>query len=154
MAVNSMATADATIRYRLTPLQRTLPFLAGGLLGSALVEGVMWANGIAPLASMTRQLLIASISAALLNLVASRNYGVTVTPQAAIVHNARRRLINWVDIQGVEVEDFIGSRTIVLIDTTAKRIRLRAPLSLLDDRFDEKRQVIEACWRAHRERVN
>jgi hypothetical protein len=46
-----------------------------------------------------------------------RKFGITLTPSAAIVHNLRRRIARWSEVQAITIESLLGSRTIVLYDT-------------------------------------
>ena len=74
-------------------------------------------------------------------------FGITLTPDAAIVHNLRRRVIPWSAIQDVTIETFRGGPTIVLREAQ-RRTHLWAPVSGFrrGSRFEEEyRLIIE--WR-------
>jgi len=76
--------------------------------------------------------------------------GITLTPDAAIVHNLRSRVIPWSAIQDVTIETFRGSRTIVLREAQ-RRTRLRAPVSAFrrGSRFEEEYRLIIERRLAH-----
>lgn len=137
------------IRYRLTRLQRLLPvapsivmvtafqallWLDGGPFGPVLVTGLlMW--GVLPMV-----------------VLALTPFGVTLTPSAAIVHNLRRRTIPWSNVQAIQIESLLGSRTIVIYEGGGRRTRLRAPITgfpIWDRSFEEKFDTIGRWWLDH-----
>lgn len=80
-------------------------------------------------------------------------FGVTLTESAAVVRNLRRRTIPWADIQSIQIEPVMGTRTVVLYETNGRRTRLRAPSTgflAWDRRFEEKFHVIGQWWLTHR----
>jgi hypothetical protein len=79
-------------------------------------------------------------------LIFTMSLDVTLTPRGVIVRGAGGRLIDWSDITDVSVEKAFGNRRVVLTRTAGKRVRLHAPQSYLDRRFDEKFQAIHSCW--------
>ncbi|MEW1776216.1 hypothetical protein [Streptomyces sp. NPDC086777] len=145
------ATPPDHIRYRLTPLQRLLPVLPGfvvvvpsqvllllndGSLASALVPGLVIWGVLLPLA-----------------LIASRRFGVTLTPTAAVVHNFRRRTVPWANVQAIQISSLLGSRTVVIYEAGGRQTRLRAPMTgfLSWDRdFEEKFHTVGRWWLQHR----
>lgn len=141
------------IRYRLTPLQGmlpTLPMAAAGVF-IMLVETLEWVNGessnpgIVPFGLWTALPLV--------GLIASRLFGVTLTESTAIVHNLRRRTIQWPNVQAIRIEPFQGARTIVIYEAGGRRTRLRAPSTGFlnwDRRFEEKFHTIGRWWLDHR----
>jgi len=79
--------------------------------------------------------------------------GITLTADTAIVHNIRRRRIAWANVQGIQIEPYMGCRTIVIYEANGRRTRLRTPtVGFLnwDKRFDEKYHTIGQWWLAHR----
>ncbi|MDQ0762213.1 hypothetical protein [Streptomyces canus] len=86
-------------------------------------------------------------------LIAGRYFGVTLTQSTAVVHNLRRRTIQWADIQAILIEPFQGTRTVVIYEADGRRTRLRAPITGFlswDSGFDEKFQTIGTWWLEHR----
>lgn len=86
-------------------------------------------------------------------LITSRSFGVTLTPAAAVVHNFRRRPIQWSDVQAIQIESLLGSRTVVIYEAGGRSTRLRAPSTgfLSWDRgFEEKFHTIGRWWLDHR----
>ncbi|MGW0964787.1 hypothetical protein [Streptomyces sp. NPDC002516] len=81
-----------------------------------------------------------------------RYFGITLTPEAAVVHNLRRRTIPWTDVAEVAVEPSSGGWRVVLCETDGRRTPLRMPNSAFlsrDRRFDEKAATIRDWWLAH-----
>jgi hypothetical protein len=79
--------------------------------------------------------------------------GITLTADAAVVHNLRRRTITWDRIAAVAVEPFMGAHSVVLYETDGRRTRLRKPSTgfmAADPRFAEKVAVIHGWWMARR----
>jgi hypothetical protein len=80
-------------------------------------------------------------------------FGVTLTESAAVVRNLRRRTIPWADIQSIQIESIMGTRTVVLYEANGRSTRLRAPSTgflAWDRRFEEKFHVIGQWWLTHR----
>jgi hypothetical protein len=77
-------------------------------------------------------------------------YGVKLTHNCLVVLGNRRREIAWRDIIGLEIRKAAGIRTVVVAVSDGRRIVLRAPMSLLDRRFDHKVQVLTDRWAAGR----
>jgi hypothetical protein len=80
--------------------------------------------------------------------VLNRYVGVTLTSEAAVVHNLRRRTIPWANVSEVAVERFAGGRRVVLYETGGRRTPLRMPSSgflARDRRFDDKVETIRAA---------
>lgn len=138
------------IRYRLTRLQRLLPMLPG-IIAMAF-QVLLWSDGgpsrpvVVPVLLMWGVLLP-------LALIASRTFGVTLTPSAAIVRNLRRRTIPWSNVQAVQIESLFGSRTVVIYEAGGRRTRLRAPITGFlswDRSFEDKFHTIGRWWLHHR----
>nr|WSY53555.1 hypothetical protein OG999_27815 [Streptomyces sp. NBC_00886] len=88
-----------------------------------------------------------------LDVVLPSYFGITLTPSAAVVRNLRRRTIPWADIQGVQIESILGTRSVVLHEADGRRTRLRAPFTgflAWDRHFEEKFHVIGRWWLDHR----
>jgi hypothetical protein len=87
--------------------------------------------------------------------VLGRYFGVTLTAEAAIVHNVRRRTIPWNRVAAVKVENFSGGRRIVLYEADGRRTPLRMPSTgyrSRDRHFEEKAATIRDWWFTHRQR--
>ncbi|MCP3819298.1 hypothetical protein NLX86_14660 [Streptomyces sp. A3M-1-3] len=145
------ALARERIRYRLTVLQRTLPLLPGAAI---IVAGqiLFWAEG-GPAGPVLVTGLVLWLVAPLVAVVSSSAFGITLTTSAAVVHNFRRRVIPWSDVQAIRIEPLMGSRTVVLHEANGRRTRLRAPMTGFlswDRRFEEKFHTIGRWWLDHR----
>lgn len=142
----SKGLAPERIRYRLTHLQRLLPVLPA-IVGMAPFQILIWLDGgrVGP-----------PLAAALLPfvlLIASRPFGVTLTQSAAVVHNLARRTIPWADVQAIQIESSLGTRTVVIYEASGRRTRLRAPITGFlswDRTFEEKFHPIGRWWLDHR----
>ncbi|MFD4556001.1 hypothetical protein ACFWP5_17060 [Streptomyces sp. NPDC058469] len=80
-------------------------------------------------------------------------FGITLTPSAAVVRNVRRRTIPWSDIQAIQIESTLGTKSIVLHEANGRRTRLRAPTTgfpVWDRHFEEKFHTIGTWWLTHR----
>ncbi|MFD8739519.1 hypothetical protein ACFV06_32040 [Streptomyces sp. NPDC059618] len=80
------------------------------------------------------------------------HFGISLTPEAAVVHNMRRRTIPWTDVAEVAVEPITGGRRVVLYEWDGRRTPLRMPSSAFlsrDPRFDEKAATIRSWWLAN-----
>ncbi|WP_392667618.1 hypothetical protein [Streptomyces sp. LN785] len=144
------AAASERIRYRLTRLQRVVFVLpmAGVLLGTQIWDWMTWE----PSGSQVVTTIGVGVGMPLAVLVASRPFGVTLTPSAAVVHNLRRRTILWTDVQAIRVEPYQGARSVVIYEVGGRRTRPRAPITgfLQWDRgFEEKFHTISRWWLDH-----
>jgi len=78
-------------------------------------------------------------------------YGISLTPEAAVVHRLRRRTIPWSRVAAVQTEDFnLRGRRVVLYEVDGRRTPLRMPSTAFlawDRKFDAKAEAIEAWWR-------
>ncbi|MEV7244105.1 hypothetical protein AB0N92_23060 [Streptomyces sp. NPDC093248] len=140
------AVPPAHIRYRLTPLQCLLSMLPGIIIVASQI--LFWLDGGPSGLYLVSELLVWCVVP-----IASRLFGVTLTPSAAIVHNLRRRTIPWSSVQAIQIESLLGSRTVVIYEAGGRRTRLRAPItaSLNRDRcFEEKFHTIGRWWLDHR----
>jgi hypothetical protein len=82
--------------------------------------------------------------------VLSPHYRVELSDNFLVVRGSGHRDIAWRDIIGLEVRKTAGVRTVVVHVSDGRRIPLRAPISLLDRRFDDKAQVLVDWWTARR----
>ncbi len=145
------ATPPERIRYRCTCLQRVLPVLPllVVVVGIRLVDwmiGKLAGSGIAESLGTWAALPLAL-------LIVGQYFGVTLTESTAIVHNLRRRTIQWSNVQAVRVERIQGAQTVVIYEAGGRRTRLRAPITgfLSWDRgFEEKFRTIGRWWLDHR----
>jgi hypothetical protein len=145
------------IRYRAT-WQQALPLTVslGAVVLMQLSDLSPWADqgqGVPVLPFGSRALALALPCFILLELWALNRYvGLTLTPEAAVVHNLRRRTIRWTDVSDVAVEPFAGGRRVVFYETNGQRTPLRMPTTgfLSRDRgFDDKVATIRGWWRAN-----
>ncbi len=145
------AVPPKALRYRSTRLQRVLPVLPllGVVMGTRIWEWVAGALSGAEVAKTS------GTWAALLFvlLITNRRFGVTLTQSTAIVHNLRRRTIQWDDVQAIRIEAVLGNRTVVIYEAGGRRTSLRAPLTgflFWDREFEEKFHTIGRWWLDHR----
>ncbi|MFD4503304.1 hypothetical protein [Streptomyces sp. NPDC058457] len=137
------------IRYRLTPLQ-SLPSVAPAIIITA-VQVLFWLDD-GPFGPVIASLLMWGVLLPVV-LVTSRRLGVTLTPSAAIVHNLRRRTVPWSNVQAIQIESLLGSRTVVIYEAGGRCTRLRAPITGFlswDRSFEEKFHTIGRWWLDHR----
>ncbi|MFE9765766.1 hypothetical protein ACFYPC_14760 [Streptomyces sp. NPDC005808] len=97
-----------------------------------------------------RSCLSAAVIASIVFPFLPPHYGVELTPNSLVVLGNRRREIAWRDIIGLEIRKTAGIRTVIVAVSDGRRIVLRAPMSLLDRRFDHKIQVLTDWWVAGR----
>ncbi|WP_159064505.1 hypothetical protein [Streptomyces olivochromogenes] len=145
------------VRYRAS-WQQSLPL--GLILGAAMLmqlsNPLLWAHqrpGLPGLPFDSRVLAMVLLFFVSLELwVLSRYVGVTLTSEAVVVHNLRRRTIPWANVAEVAVEPFTGGRRVVLYETDGRRTPLRMPSSGFlsrDRRFDDKVATIRSWWLAN-----
>ncbi len=146
------------VRYRAVPRQilpLAVTFAAVSI--SWVLEWLAWRIGPGGRTSVT--VASAAFPVIMLSVFAGevwllgRWVGVTLTADAAIVHNLRRRTITWDRITAVRVERFLGSQRIVLYEMSGRRTPLRMPITGFmsrDPRFAEKTAVIQQWWIARR----
>lgn len=136
--------------FRLGVMQTAAPVLVGGLVGTALAYVLVAATG----GRMTAGELWAWVSAAVVASVVvpplPPHYRVELHDDCLVVRAGGRRDVAWRDIIGLEVRKTAGVRTVVVQVSDGRRIPLRAPMSLLDHRFDDKAQVLTGWWAARR----
>ncbi|MFE9307825.1 hypothetical protein ACFYM5_08995 [Streptomyces sp. NPDC006706] len=138
------------IRYRLTRLQRLWPMLPSTIIMASQI--LFWLDGGPFRPALVSILLTWGVLLPMV-LIASRIFGVTLTPSAAIVHNLRRRTIPWSNVQAIRIESLFGSRTVVIYEAGGRRTRLRAPITGFlswDRSFEEKFHTIGRWWLDHR----
>lgn len=81
-------------------------------------------------------------------------YGITVTPESAVINGVRKRVIDWRDIADISVENWYGYRTVVIKEFSGQSFRLAAPSSFfLDQNFEDKVSTIRAHWQARRNQI-
>lgn len=139
------------IRYRLTLLQRVVPLLPAALFVVG-AQFLIWVDG-GPLGPVLVTALVLWVAAPLLVVVTSAHFGIALTAPAAVVHNLRRRVIPWSDIQAIQIESLLGSRMVVIHEAGGRRTRLRAPITGLlswDRGFEGKFHAIGRWWLDHR----
>ncbi|MER0429885.1 hypothetical protein ABR748_37805 [Streptomyces microflavus] len=144
------STGGAAPTFRLGVVQTATPLLGGGLVGTVLAYVLVAAAG----GRMTAGELWTCVSAAMLASVVvpvlPPHYRVELSEDFLVLHGGRHRDIAWRDIIGLEVRKTAGVRTVVVHMSDGRRVPLRAPMSLLDRRFDDKAQVLMDWWTARR----
>jgi hypothetical protein len=136
----------AMIRYRATLLQRVVVVLGGLTLGLAFGYVLIVTHGGTPSRAEITQVLIALPVATLVSLISWPGYGITLTPESAIIHLGRERVMDWRRVADISVENEFGFRFVVIRGLDGKRVRLYAPIGFLDREFDEKVKVVRAYW--------
>ncbi|MFK0157756.1 hypothetical protein ACIQVK_37535 [Streptomyces sp. NPDC090493] len=145
------ATSPEHVRYRLTKFQRLLPALPGFAVVVPF-QVLIWLEDGTFDSTVLPALLTWGVLVPLLQ-IATRGFGVTLTPTTAVVHSFRRRTIPWADVQAIQIESVLGSRTVVIYEAGGRQTRLRAPMTgfLNRDRsFEEKFHIIGRWWQQHR----
>lgn len=126
----------------------------GGIVGVSAVQLYFWiADGLFLPGVTIRFSGGLFLSSALGGLIGKRRFGVVLTPWTAEVHNLRRRVIWWPDVEAIRVERVMFSRTVVIYEFGGRRTRLRAPITgflFWDRRFEEKYHAIGRWWLEHR----
>ncbi|MFF2999322.1 hypothetical protein ACFVTC_32945 [Streptomyces sp. NPDC057950] len=145
------------VRYRAS-WQQSLPLglILGVVVLTQLSNPSLWEHhrsGLTGLPFESRVLAMVALVLVTLELWVLTHYvGVTLTPEAVVVHNLRRRTIPWADVAEVAVEPVTGGRRVVLYETDGRRTPLRMPSSGFlsrDRRFDDKVATIRSWWLAH-----
>ena len=147
----------APIRFRATPRQILPLAITFGFVSLSMAMQVVVAWRIAPggvveAGWLAIPLVLIVVFAAEIWLL-GRWVGITLTADAAVVHNLRRRTIAWDRIAAVTVEPFMSAHSVVLYETDGRRTRLRAPSTgfmAADPRFAGKVAVIHGWWMARR----
>lgn len=142
--------SPAEVRYSATAWQRVTPLLPLTVLNVALLV-TSW-TGTPPPDEVTALVTI-WIGLLFLGVLLPSWFGVTLTPSAAVVRNVRRRTIPWADIQAIQTESTLGTKSIVLHEANGHRTELRAPTTGFlswDRHFDEKLHTMETWWQTHR----
>ncbi|MET8287304.1 hypothetical protein AB0M86_15850 [Streptomyces sp. NPDC051639] len=148
------------VRYRAS-WQQSLPLglILGVIVLTQLSNPLLWEHHRSGLTGLTglpfepRVLAMVPLLLVTLELWVLGHYvGVTLTPEAVVVHNLRRRTIPWTDVAEVAVEPVTGGRRVVLYETGGRRTPLRMPSSGFlspDRRLDDKVATIRGWWLAH-----
>ena len=79
--------------------------------------------------------------------------GVTLTAEFLQVHSIRPRLIAWRDIQWITIEPLLWTQTVVVLESSGRRTRLRAPSTgplFWDRNFEAKYRTIGEWYLARR----
>lgn len=122
------------VRYRAS-WQQSLPLglILGVIVLTQLSNPLLWEHhrsGLTGLPFEPRVLAMVPLLLVTLELWVLGHYvGVTLTPEAVVVHNLRRRTIPWTDVAEVAVEPVTGGRRVVLYETGGRRTPLRMPSS-------------------------
>ncbi|MFJ2832199.1 hypothetical protein ACIPC1_32340 [Streptomyces sp. NPDC087263] len=139
------------LTFRLGALQVAAPILGGLLAGTALANVLLVVTaGEYMTSGELRSCLSAVVIASLVVPALPSRYGVELTHNWLVVLGNRRREIAWRDIIGLEIRKTAGIRTVIVVVADGRRILLRAPMSLLDRRFDHKAQILTDWWVAGR----
>ncbi|MFC9845549.1 hypothetical protein ACFWFF_08525 [Streptomyces sp. NPDC060223] len=138
-------------KFLLGVLQIAATTLGGLLAGTALANVLLLVTvGEYMTAEELRLCLSSVVIASVVCPVLPPRFGVELTPNWLVVRGNRRRQIAWRDIIGLEIRKTAGIRTVIVAVSDGRRIVLRAPMSLLDRRFDHKVQVLMDWWVAGR----
>ncbi|WP_052441474.1 hypothetical protein [Streptacidiphilus anmyonensis] len=146
------------IRYRAS-WQQSLPLtlIFGSIFLMQLTNPLLWPHGRPGMPVLPLGWRILGLGLPVFTLVGTwtlnRHLGVTLTAEAAVVHNLRRRTIAWTDVSEVSVEPWSGGRRVVLCEANGRRTPLRMPSTgfLSWDRgLDVKVATIRGCWLANR----
>ncbi|MEU9671847.1 hypothetical protein AB0E25_41415 [Streptomyces bobili] len=142
--------SGATPTFRLGIVQMAVPLLCGGLVGTALAYVLVVATGGSMTAGEVWTWVSAAVLASVVVPVLPPHHRVELSDTFLVLHGNRRRNIAWWDITGLQVRKTAGVRTVVVHVSDGRRTTLRAPMSLLDPRFDDKAQALMDCWTARR----
>ncbi|MGW1070144.1 hypothetical protein ACWD4F_37280 [Streptomyces aureus] len=153
--VESSGTPDR-VRFRASWRQSLpLSLVLGASVLMQLSNPLLWGHegaGSLGLPSGLRVLSLVMVFLVLFELwVLGRYVGVTLTREAVVVHNLRRRTIPWTAVAEVAVEPVFGGRRVVLYETDGRRTPLRMPSTAFlasDRRFDDKVATIRSRWLA------
>jgi hypothetical protein len=97
--------------------------------------------------------LLLGLGLAPLLIVASRLMSVTLTPEALVQQNLRRKVMPWTNISRITTESLLGGRSVVVYDHSGRRTRLRAPVTGImfwDREFETKYRIIGEWYMSHR----
>jgi hypothetical protein len=131
-------------RYRKSPLQVLVPYVVLGL-------PIFIAFGAVAIFEPSARQAVGEVIRPVIGIFAGcgvwliifdRGQYCALAPDGVTVHGVRRKVIRWSEVASIDVETVMYTRIIVLVMTDRKRVRLPAPASLLDRRFDEKLQFI------------
>jgi hypothetical protein len=138
---------NVMIKYRATLVQRVFPMLTGSVLATAIVGGAILASGSDVTPADFKQGLAFLAVVTLTSVFIQPDYGITVTPESAVINGGRKRVIDWRDIADISVENSYGYRTVVIKEFSGQSFRLLAPSSFfLDQNFEDKVNAIRAHW--------
>lgn len=144
------------VRFRAS-WQQSLPLtlVLGASVLMQLSNPLLWGHqgaGSLGLPSGLRVLSLVMVFLVLFELwVLGRYVGVTLTREAVVVHNLRRRTIPWTAVAEVAVEPVFGGQRVVLYETDGRRTPLRMPSTAFlsrDRRFADKAATIRSWWLA------
>lgn len=124
--------------------------LSGCLGGTALVYVLLEATGEHMTAGELWSCLSAAVFASVAVPLLPPHYRVELNDDCLVLLGSGRREIAWRDVIGVEIRKAAGNRTVMVRVADGRRIPLRAPMSFLDRRFDDKARVVTDWWTARR----
>ena len=97
---------------------------------------------------------VSYLAIALAFLAVDHWYGITLTPDEAVIHSLGNTRIRWANVQGITQESYAGVRRIIVWTDDGRRVRLRAPVMPFPRigrrKFDEAFHTIGRWWLAHR----
>jgi hypothetical protein len=140
--------SGAAPTFRLGVMQIAAPVLGGMLVGTALAYVLVAATGGRMTAGELWAFVSAGVFASVVVPAMPPHYSVELYDDCLVLRGGRRRDIPWRDVIGLEVRKTAGVRTVVIRVSDGRRIPLRAPMSLLDRRFDAKAQILMDWWTA------
>ncbi|WP_328936422.1 hypothetical protein OG288_01410 [Streptomyces tauricus] len=136
--------------FRLGVVQIAAPVLGGGLGGTVLAYVLVAAEGGRMTAGELWMWVSNAVLASVVVPALVPQYRVELSDSFLVLRGGGRRDIAWRDIIGIEVRKTAGVRTLVVYVSDGRRIPLRAPMSFLDSRFNDKAQVLMDWWTARR----
>ncbi|MER5517262.1 hypothetical protein [Streptomyces sp. NPDC002763] len=137
---------SGSVSFRLGAFQLGLPVFCGFLTATAVVYcGLAFTEQPLTRGELMQCLsgaVVASLAVVLLN----RHYGVMLTESDLLLQGDRRQRVSWADVQRIEVASILGVRSVAVHTKYGHRKTLRAPISLLGRKFDEKVAVVLDRW--------
>jgi len=116
--------------------------LTGSVLATAIVGGATLASGSDVTAGRLQAGPGLSCVVTLTSVFIQPDYGITVTPESAVINGGRKRVIDWRDIADISVENRYGYRTVVIKEFSGQSFRLLAPSSFSSIRILKIRSTL------------
>lgn len=139
------------MRYRPTPAQRVAPFVVAGVIVMVVLQVIYLSTEGKLYPAEAGDAILCGLVAGAISFVVSRDYGITLNRDEAIVHGISQRRIPRSEVAGVSIEKVLGDCTVVLVESSGRRTRLYAPMGMLDRNFEKKAANIAEWSRAEPE---